>query len=94
MRRKAAAEAPLDERGSLRGDRALWRFHPGRLVARRVGVPRPSRSERHDRYITVDEGSFRMVGVVTWVKLMAVNCIDNNGLTWRGGTRTNKTARW
>jgi hypothetical protein len=33
-----------------------------------------------------------MVGVVTWVKVMAVNCIDNNGPRWRGGTRTNKTA--
>jgi hypothetical protein len=52
---------------------------------------RPSRPERHDRYITVDEGSFRVVGVVTWVKLMAVNCIDNNGPPWRGGMRTNKT---
>jgi hypothetical protein len=75
----AAAEAPLDERGSLRGDRALWRFHLGRLVPRRIVVPRPSRPERHDRSITVDEGSFRMVGVVIQVKVMAVNCIGHNG---------------
>jgi hypothetical protein len=78
-----SAEAPLDERGSLGGDRALWRFHPGRLVPRRIGVPRPSRPERHDRSITVDEGSSGMVGVVIWAKVMAVNCIDNNGPPWR-----------
>jgi hypothetical protein len=67
---------------------------PWMLGGGRIGVPRPSRPERQDRYITVDEGSFRMVGVVTWVKVLAVNCIDNNGPPWRGGTRTNKTAPW
>jgi hypothetical protein len=79
---------------SVEGDRALWRFHPGRLVPRRIGAPRPSRPERHDRSITVDEGSFRMVGVVIRVKVMAVTCIDNKGPPWRGGTRTNNTEPW
>jgi len=46
------------------------------------------------RGITVDEGSFRMVGVVIWVEVMAVNCIGNNDPPWRGGTRTNTTELW
>jgi len=94
VRREAAAEAPLDERGSLGGDRALWRFHLGGLVTKRIVGPRPSRPERHDRSITLDERSFRMVGAVIRVKVVAVNRIGNNGPPWRGGTRTGKTGLW
>jgi hypothetical protein len=61
------------------------------LVPKRIVEPRPSRPGRHDRGITVDEGSFRMVGAVIGVKVAAVNRLDNNGPPWRGGTRTGKT---
>ncbi len=43
--------------------------------------------------IPVDEGRFRMVGVVIRVKGVTVNGIGDNGPPWRGGTRTDKTER-
>ncbi len=42
MRRVAAVEAPLDERGVLGVDRALWRFQSGRLL----GAPSITAQER------------------------------------------------
>lgn len=57
-------------------------------------VPLSSRPEGHDRSVRLNDGSFRMVGVVSRVKVMAVNGIGDNGLPWRGGTRNDKTRPW
>jgi hypothetical protein len=88
---KTDMTAPLDERGALEGDRAVWRFHPGRLVPRRIVAPEPSHAKGSDRSIVVGNDRFSITVGVIRVKVRAMNCIGNNRSPWHGGTRTGET---
>jgi len=70
MRREAAAETPLDERGRLRRiDDLLWRFHRGGAVPGQLGAPQPSLCEDCDDMIAGVGGGFRLVSIVVGVKI-------------------------
>ena len=89
LRREAAAEAPLDERGLLGAGGALWRFHPGRFVG--ADGPAQPRGLSGTTAVSRSEASFqdgrrRHLGQGYGRELH-----DNNGSPWRAGARTNKT---
>src|SRR3954451_8824553 len=94
VRREAAAEAPLDERGGVwEICRALWRFHFGRSVPRRIVAARLRCPEGHDRRITVEHGRFRMAGGVVRVNADLINRLGDSRSPWRDGTRGNRIER-
>jgi hypothetical protein len=73
--------------------RALWRFHPGRSVPRRIVAARLWCPEGHDRRVAVEDGRFRMAGGVVRVNADLKNRVSDSKSPWRDGTRGNRIKR-
>jgi hypothetical protein len=91
VRRVAAAEAPLDERGALSSDRALWRFQPGHLMPGPRLTGQEARPAEADRDIADPSDAICPVGGIMWGEVWRMGCGVDSGTPWRGEKRSNKT---
>jgi hypothetical protein len=94
VRREAAAEAPLDERGALGGGWALWRFHQGRSVPGLIIAPWHARSVGYDREIPVENVAFKMIGGVICGQVGAIGSVGDRGSRWHVEACGGKIGRW
>ena len=86
---EAAAETPLDERGSLIERYGDFTWDACGEADSCASAVAPEGSERS---IAVGSGRFRMDGVIVWVKTRAMNCVGGDGGSpWRGEPRGNET---
>ncbi len=91
MRRVAAAEAPLDERGAFSGDRALWRFQPGRLIPEPGIACQEARPRRRTGISRAQGDAICPAGGIIRGEIRRMGCVGDSGTPWRGKTRGNKT---
>jgi hypothetical protein len=91
VRRVAAAQTPLDERGAMRRERTLWRFQPGRLMPG-FGITGQEARPRGRTGISRAQGdAIFPAGGIIWGKFWRMGCAGDSGTPWRGKTRSNKT---
>jgi len=91
VRRVAAAEAPLDGRGGLIGDRGLWRFQPGRLMPGPMITFQEPRREEPDQGNSVQRDAICPIGGVIWGKVGRPGCDGDSRTPWRAEARGDKT---